>query len=85
MWGDSLKKHSFVIAVYGPEEITAAEIADHLADASRRLRDTYDRGDPMARLGDLRVYGMVRAADLPTSQNVHDLPSASDRIRTRIG
>lgn len=62
-----MKNHTFVVIACAPEGVTASEIADHLADASRSMCQEYAASDPLSSMPDIRIFGTLPRAELPAS------------------
>lgn len=67
-------KHTFIVIADAPQGISMSEVADHLADASRRMTASYHSDDPMAHLREIVVLGTVPRASLPPATCVHGDP-----------
>lgn len=73
-----MKKHTFVVIAYAPEGVLPAEIADHLADASRSMSQEYAASDPLSGMPDIEVYGTLPRSELvASSTSGHEKPLLS--------
>lgn len=76
-----MKKHTFVVIAYAPEGVLPAEIADHLADASRSMSQEYAASDPLSGMPDIEVYGTLPRSELAASStSSHMEPRVSVRV-----